>query len=135
MAASVANSDAPTLEKADVEQRSPQLDQKAKKGLFRRSQKPKQEEVVDEKGGAANTPAVPEQKQVPPVSIAALFRCVSLAVVSRYALNHYPHRFSTPFELTIDFLGLICAAAGGSAQVCGYSNPNAPFLTIVSSRS
>ena len=77
MAASVANSDAPTDEKAQSEQRSPKLEQqeKPKKGLFRRSHKPKADAVVNEKAEAAEVPVQePAAKQVPPVSFAALFR-------------------------------------------------------------
>ncbi|KAI0346005.1 P-loop containing nucleoside triphosphate hydrolase protein [Trametopsis cervina] len=49
-------------------------------------------EATDEK------PAVEKPKEVPPASFASLFR------------------FSTPFELFLDAIGLVCAAAGGAAQ-------------------
>lgn len=73
-----------------------------KKGWFSKKDKP-QDKVVDEKTPDEETTDVkdegkPVEEEVPPVSFASMFR------------------FSTKFELFIDFIGLICAAAAGAAQ-------------------
>ncbi|KAG5648338.1 hypothetical protein DXG03_004910 [Asterophora parasitica] len=63
------------------------------KGFFARR---KAANTVDEKN--VDTPPEPKEPEVKPVAFTALFR------------------FSTKFELFINFIGLICAAAAGAAQ-------------------
>lgn len=67
---------------------------------------------------AVNNLTVPDKKQTefPPVPFTTLFR------------------FSTPFELTVDALGLLCAIAAGAAQVSFllFRDPeNAHHLVVV----
>ena len=85
MAAASTHSDAPTNEKLDVEQQSEVPQQKAKKGLFSKSKKPKVEaEEVKEKEKADDVAldalegAPKPQKDVKPASFTSLFRCVPL---------------------------------------------------------
>ncbi|KAG8893903.1 hypothetical protein FRC00_009831, partial [Tulasnella sp. 408] len=75
--------------------------------IFKRKQPPEptvekavQDEESSEKGASgedSNTEATPENK-IPPVGFTTLFR------------------YSTKFELFLDFIGLVCAAASGASQ-------------------
>ncbi|KAH0586250.1 Leptomycin B resistance protein pmd1 [Termitomyces sp. J132] len=67
-------------------------EEKPKQGFFARRKATK---TVDEK--SSDTPVEPKTPDVPPVPFTQLFR------------------FSTKFELFMDFIGLICAAAAGAA--------------------
>ncbi|EKM51815.1 uncharacterized protein PHACADRAFT_262171 [Phanerochaete carnosa HHB-10118-sp] len=100
MAAESTHSDVPTNEKAEGQQAQQELEQqKPKKGIF--SRKPKAAATqLDEKsdGRTADAPPPVVKKDIPPASFTSLFR------------------FSTPFELFLDAIGLVCAAAAGAAQ-------------------
>lgn len=77
--ASTTQSDSATVEKLDVEQ-SPQPDKKSKRGIFSRHSKVSQydgdESEINEKTEQVVEAPKPETKEVVPVSIKALFRCV-----------------------------------------------------------
>ena len=117
--------DSPSLNEKAVDHPQPE-----KKGFFSRRHAKKSPPVDDEKPkdavieGAGTTPA----KQITPVGIAALFRCVlpprlhSPSLQSISSRSH-PLRFSTKAELFMDFIGLIAAAAAGAAQVRSISLP------------
>ncbi|TFK40835.1 P-loop containing nucleoside triphosphate hydrolase protein [Crucibulum laeve] len=79
-----------TDEKATVVAEQP------KRGLFAR--KKAENPAKDEKNGDSTTEVAPIEPEIPPVSFTQLFR------------------FSTKYELFIDFIGLIAAAAAGAAQ-------------------
>jgi ATP-binding cassette, subfamily B (MDR/TAP), member 1 len=77
MAESIAHSDAPTNEKAEVEQKG-QQPQKAKKGLFSRKAKTVPAEVSEKPGNAGmEGMSIAVDKDIPPASFASLFRCVA----------------------------------------------------------
>ncbi|KAF5337588.1 hypothetical protein D9611_014802 [Ephemerocybe angulata] len=90
----------------------PPVDKKNKSkkrlGIFNRK---KVDEAANEKD-LSDTSSLPEkaaEPEVPPISFTQLFR------------------FSTKFELFIDALGLLCAAAAGAAQVRG--NVSGPLIS------
>ncbi|GJE98503.1 multidrug resistance-associated ABC transporter [Phanerochaete sordida] len=98
MAAESTHSDAPTNEKAE-EQQLQQLEQKQKKGLFSKNKKAKAADAeAEEKPNSLEAAPESAKKDIPPASFSSLFR------------------FSTPLELFLDAIGLVCAAAGGAAQ-------------------
>lgn len=78
MAAASTHSDAPTNEKAEVQQSPEVPHEKPKKGLFSKSKKANAEEheLTEKSGNAALEPAKPAVKDVPPASFLSLFRCV-----------------------------------------------------------
>lgn len=81
-----------------VDEKAPAVVQK--RGFFSRKQKV--EKDSDSETTQVEQPAAP---QTPPISILQLFR------------------FSTKFELTLDAIGLVAAAAAGAAQVGTQFNP------------
>ena len=92
---------------------------KPKKGLFGRSKVSTESDApeLNEKGEQAPEEAKPADKTVVPVSMKALFRCVwDFRSVWSVGLTT-PPRFATKKEITLDIIGLICAAAAGAAQV------------------
>ena len=100
MAASIAPSDAPTNEKAEVEQK--QEVQKPKKGLFSKKSKvdPPQ---LKEKGGDVSVDQAPKPatKDLPPASFSSLFRFVSssrlaiLSLLTQVRILDSPHLSSS----------------------------------------
>lgn len=124
--ASTTHSDAPTNEKVDSDESRTQdvHEKKVKKGLFGKSSKssPKtDEDAAKEKQSEADAA---KTKQLPPASFSSLFRCVAFGLHFKSTLIS-PPRFSTRLELTLNAIGLVCAAAGGAAQVrpIGLSSP------------
>ncbi|THG99669.1 hypothetical protein EW026_g2716 [Hermanssonia centrifuga] len=92
-----------TVEKSEVEHRAQPRDRKSKQGNFfsRLSRVSMPESDTKEKLEEEETPEPspkPVVKETQPASFSSLFR------------------FSTKLELFMDFIGLICAAAGGAAQ-------------------
>ena len=91
------------------------------KGFSRKKSSTNLYDNIDEKGGNIITRT--EVKPVPdesPVSFTQLFRSVEfLGAFVDTGFNAYIWtRYSTKFELFIDAIGLVAAAAAGSAQVC-----------------
>ena len=90
------------------------------KGFFsRKKQSTTLDDQTNEKGDTTTEvkPTVPE---VTPIPFTQLFRLVKLLWCFLDSIfNTYPStRFSTKFELFINALGLVAAAASGAAQVC-----------------
>jgi ATP-binding cassette, subfamily B (MDR/TAP), member 1 len=72
---------------------------------------------IDEKGGDITTEVKPTVPEVPPISFSQLFRSVELLCASEFNIYSLI-RYSTRFELCVDAVGLVAAAAAGAAQVC-----------------
>ncbi|KIP05158.1 hypothetical protein PHLGIDRAFT_129050 [Phlebiopsis gigantea 11061_1 CR5-6] len=99
MAPASTHSDTATNEKAGTEVNSPVVQhQKSKKGFFSKKSKRESTEVDEKAADVSVEPPKEVKKEVQPASFTSLFR------------------FSTPFELTMNAIGLVCAAAGGAAQ-------------------
>ncbi|KAG6840985.1 hypothetical protein C0991_002875 [Blastosporella zonata] len=83
------------------------------KGFFARRKAANAAKTIDEK----SPDTTPESKtpDVSPVSFTQLFRSVQASSSLVFSLT-LPNSFCTKFELTINFIALICAAAAGSAQ-------------------
>lgn len=82
-------------------------------------------------GGALSSLALPEEPQVQPVSLLKLFRYNSPhGTRCRANLNPTVTRFTTPYELSLDAIGLVAAIAAGAAQVSSYSPARASGVLI-----
>lgn len=117
MAPASTHSDSATNEKVDTEVSSPVVQpQKPKKGFFSKKSKAEPTELDEKAADVSLEPPKEVKKDVPPASFTSLFRYVPRYQPSRRSLLIVP-RFSTPLELTLNAIGLVCAAAGGAAQV------------------
>jgi hypothetical protein len=90
---------------------------KAKRGLFGRKSAP-EPTTYSEKMADQALDVNPESKttaDVQPVSFSSMFRYLHQNYMPIKGLTFI--RFATKFELFLNFIGLIAAAAGGAAQV------------------
>jgi hypothetical protein len=83
-------------------------------------------------GEAASSLTSPEGPQVQPVSLLKLFRYDTLHGTRRRTnLNSIiVARFTTPYELSLDAIGLVAAIAAGAAQVSSYPSTRAGKVPI-----
>jgi ATP-binding cassette subfamily B (MDR/TAP) protein 1 len=93
----------------------------SKGGFFSRSKKasPPPEDEDEKKEIPVDTPHKVEE--ITPVSFSTLFRCATSLILKSFLSSSDADayvRYSTKFELFLDFIGLICAAAAGAAMVC-----------------
>ncbi len=88
-----------------------------KGGFFSKFQrgKPASLDLSDEKSSQVTAITPPAEPEIPPVSFTQLFRFVSLA--SSLSIFSHLDSFSTRFELCIDAVAIVAAAAAGAAQV------------------
>ena len=116
-----APSDTQHPEKATASSAAPPVSQVAtpkKGGLFSRKKKVEDEKTVDSSSDGEDTPAKGGKASLIPIDPAT---GKPYAPVGFFQL----FRYSTPFEIFIDIIGLVCAAASGSAQVSLSPNPRA----------
>jgi len=74
------------------------------------------DENLEEKPAELSADVKPQENEVPPISFFQLFRYVLFDLL-HILIDHRVNSYSTKFELFIDFIGLIAAAAAGAAQV------------------